>query len=133
MVANDAVVRNVAVGEEIPVTANDGFLAGKGAAVHRAEFAEDIVAPDFEEGGFALVFEVLRLLSDRAEREETVAGTDARRTHEGDVVLKPAVFPENHPVADHAVGTDFGAAADFGFRRDDGGGVNGWHENARFL
>lgn len=76
VITDDAVVGDVGVGEEVAVVADDGFFAGEGAAVYGAEFAEDVVAADFEEGGFAVVFEVLGLLADGAEAEEAVAWAD---------------------------------------------------------
>lgn len=127
VIADDAVVGDVGVGEEVAVVADDGFFAGERAAVYGAEFAEDVVGADFEERGFAVVFEVLGLLADGAEAVEAVAWADVGGAHEGDVVLEVAVVAEDDVVTDDAVGADDDIAADFGAWGDDGGVVDGRH------
>ena len=86
-IADDAVVRDVRVGEEVPPAADDRFRAGQGAAVHRAEFAEGVAVADFEKGRLAFVFEVLRFLSDRRVSEKEIAAADFGRAHHRDMVL----------------------------------------------
>src|SRR5262245_38324229 len=65
-----AVMRDVAVGEEVVPAADDGFSVRRSAAIHGDEFPEFVVVTDFEIRGLALVFEVLRTLPDAREGEE---------------------------------------------------------------
>ena len=123
-IADDAVVRDVRVGEKVSPAADDRFRAGQGAAVHRAEFAEGVAVADFEKGRLAFVFEVLRFLSDRRVSEKEIAAADRCRAHHRDVVLEFGVFADDDVRPDHAVGPDAGAGGDFRRGIDDGGRVD---------
>ena len=124
LVANDAVVRDVGVSEEVAAAADDCFRAGQGAAVDRAEFAESVPVADFEKSRLAVVFEVLRFLSDRRVSKKEIAASDFGRAHHRDVVLEFGVFADDDVWPDHAVGPDAGAGRDLGRRIDDGGRVD---------
>ena len=124
MIADHAVVGDVRVGEKVPAAADDGFRAGQGAAVDRAEFAEGIAVADFEVGRFAGVFEVLCFLSDGGVGKKEIAAADGGRAHHGDVVLEFGVFADDGVGSDDAVGADAGAGMDFGRRIDDGSRVD---------
>ena len=63
-VSNPAIVSNVAVSEKISAAADLRFSFSRGAAVDRDEFAERVFVADFQISRLALVFQVLRLLTD---------------------------------------------------------------------
>ena len=62
--ADDAIMRHVRVGEKQIVRADARPRIGSGAAVHRGEFAKDVVVADLDIGRLALVFQVLRFFAD---------------------------------------------------------------------
>ena len=70
MVGDLAVMRDMGADHKQAVVADPGNHAAAGRpGVHCHVFADDVAAADDERGFFAAVFEVLRLLPDRGERE----------------------------------------------------------------
>jgi hypothetical protein len=124
MTADDAVVRDVAVGEEVVVTADDRFFTRQSGAVHRGKLAEGVVVPDLKVSGLDFVFQVLGLLTDGGVGKETVVFADASRPKDGDVMLHPGAIANFHIGTDDRVGADVHILANFGGRINDGGGVN---------
>ena len=78
MVADDAIVRDVRVGEEQVAVADRGVAAIlRGAGVDRDELAEDVVVADRRRRRLAAVLAVLRNLADRRELEDAVARAES--------------------------------------------------------
>ena len=77
---------DVAVREEGAAVADrrDRSAAGR-AGIERDAFADDAVGADRQRTRLALVFQILRLMADRGERKNARAGTDLRRSGDGDV------------------------------------------------
>ncbi len=121
VIPHDAVMRDVGVSEEVVIASDDGLRADQGSTIHGAKLAEDVVVTHFEEGGFACIFEVLRLLTDAGVGVELVPFSDRGRAAKGDVVLQPAAVPQNHAFADDTVGTDDDIRADLSRRVNDSG------------
>src|SRR5688500_3149058 len=76
VVADEAIVRDMRVGEKIAVAADPRHGMLRGAAMNADELAEGIVLPDGEMSRFARVFEVLRRQTDRTESVKLVPGSD---------------------------------------------------------
>lgn len=64
VVAHHALVTAVRIDKEEIIVADDGFSLRRCGAIDVAILAEDIVVPNFQEGRFAFVLEVLRLQAD---------------------------------------------------------------------
>ena len=91
-VADRAIVPDVGVGEKISAV-TDARLSGlRGAAIHRDKLAKGIVVTDLKISRFAAIFQVLRLLADRAIGVESVPATGVERAAKRDVMLEPAIF-----------------------------------------
>jgi hypothetical protein len=93
VISDIAIMGDMAVGQKITVASDARYRPNGGASVHGAEFPEAIVIPDLEVGRFAGIFEILRLLADRAEGVEPVARTDSRGTKNRYMILQPAALP----------------------------------------
>lgn len=124
MVPDTAIVRDVAIGEEVVAAADDRFRMRSGAAIDRDEFAKCVSVADFQVGRLAVVFQVLRALADAREREELVCLSDDAGAVQRDVVLEPASITENYAVSHDAVGSDFAAGTNLGFWRNYRGWMN---------
>src|SRR5579863_2919248 len=81
------VMRDMCVGQEITVVANDSYISNRGGPVHRDEFAETIVIPDFQVSRFAAILQVLGLLADRTECVEPIASPNLTRPTNRNVML----------------------------------------------
>ena len=69
--ANAAIMRDVGVGQEHRARANDRFrAAARGAGIHRHAFANEAVLADHQADRLAAIFEVLRRMPDRGERDK---------------------------------------------------------------
>src|SRR5207248_6181481 len=124
VVSNYAIVCNVAVGEEGAAVADPRFALAGCAAADCDKFAERIFIADFQVSRFALIFQVLRLLTDRAGRVKFVPRTGAHRSAKRDMLLQPAVLAKHNVRTYHAIGTDDRSGADFCSRIDDRRGMN---------
>ncbi len=124
VVPDDAVVRDVRVGEEISAAADPRDRARRSAAMHGHELAEGVAVADAKMRRLADVFQILRLLADGAEGVEAVAAADLARSARAHVMLQPALRAECHVRADHAVWTDLAVFADLRCRIDDRRGMN---------
>src|SRR4029450_10649577 len=109
----------MAVGKEGATVANARFSLAACAAADRNKFAERILIADFQISRFALVFQVLGLLTDGAVSVEFVFSAGLRWPAECDVMLEPAVWTDYHIGADYAIrpndcsGTDLCARIDY--------------------
>ncbi len=106
MAADDAVMRDMHVGQEAVVTADDRFIPRRSGAVNGAKLSKGIVITDFEAGGFSTVLQVLSLLSDGTIGEEAIVFTDLGRPHDGDMMLQPTAVTDLHIRPDDAIGAD---------------------------
>ena len=123
-IAHDAIVSDVTVGEKISATADARFAFARGAAICRHEFAKRVFVADFQIGRLAAIFQILRLLSDRAVGVKFVFRAGPHRPAERDVMLQPAICAEHDVRADHAIRPDDCSRADFGARIDNRGRMN---------
>ena len=78
-IAHRAIVADMAVGQKISAIADPRLSLGCRAAVDRDELAKGIFVADFEIGRLALIFQILRLLADRAVGVEFVVAPGAHR------------------------------------------------------
>ena len=69
VVSDDAIMRDVGIGEKVVVASDDRFRIRRGAAIHRAEFAKAIVVADLEKRRLAAILRSWRALADGADRE----------------------------------------------------------------
>ena len=87
----------------------------------RDALADHAVAADLERRGLALVFQVLRLVADRGEREDARPGADGRAAGDDHMAQQLDAVAERDLAADHAEGADAHALAEPGAILDDGG------------
>src|SRR5690606_23360811 len=107
MAADDAVVRDMRIGEEPVVVADAGAAAAvAGAAVDGGELADDVAVADLEPDALAAVLLVLRLAADRGMAVEMVVAADAGGA------VDAAMRADAGAVADLDIGTDVGEGAD---------------------
>ena len=78
---------DVAISEKISAIADACFAAASGATIDGDEFAKSIFITNLEIGGFSGVFQVLRLLTNRAVSVKLIACAGAHWTRERDVML----------------------------------------------
>src|SRR5207253_11212172 len=88
------------------------------------KFAKRIVIADFQISRLALIFQVLRLLTDRAGGIKLIARTGAHRSAKRDVMLEPAVWAEHDVGSDYAIRPDDRAHTDFRTGINDRGRMN---------
>src|SRR5229473_1070982 len=105
-VAHRAIVSNVTIGEKISAAADPRFSFTGRAAIDSDEFAKRVLVADIEVGWFALIFQILRLLANRAVSIELVSRAGARWPGKSDVMLQPAILAERDLRSDHAVRTN---------------------------
>ncbi len=119
-----AIVTDVAVGEIIPFTADARFSRAGGAAIDGDEFAKTIFIANFEISWFALIFQILRLLTYRTVRVKLVPSACRRRPANGDMMLQPTLWAEEDPRLHNAIRADYRPVAYFCFWINDGGWMN---------
>jgi len=124
MMADQAIVGDVGVGQEIVMVADDGLATRAGSAIDRAELPEAVGIPDFQMGGLDGVFEILGPLADRGEGEESVAIPNHGGAGHADMAGQHIAAAESNPGSDHTVGTDLVVVADLGGWVDEGGGMD---------
>src|SRR5213079_3384732 len=103
----------MAVGKKGSSIADAGFSFAGGAPADCNEFAKRIFIADFQVSRFALIFQVLRLLTDRARGVKSVFRSGLHWSAERDVMLQPAIWTEHDVRADDAVWTDACPSAEF--------------------
>src|SRR5437879_3616474 len=104
--SNRAIVRDMAIGEKGATVANARFPCARRATADRDEFPECILIADFQISRFTLIFQVLRLLTDRAGGVKFVLRAGAHRSAKRDVLLQPTIGAEHHVRPDHAIWPD---------------------------
>ena len=125
VVANDAVMREVDVGHDPVVVAEDGGAdVLHGAPVEGGVFADGVVVADLQGGRFAAVFFVLRRSAQRGKGVDVVVFADAGRAFDDDVRGDGGAAVNVHVCADDAVCTDIDVWREFGLGVDDGGWVD---------
>ncbi len=107
VVANDALMPTVGVDEEVVVAANDGLGVGRGGAVDVAVFAEDVVVTYLQEGGLALVLQILGLKTNDREGEELVTLAKGRWTIQDNMAVQDTPSTQFDVFTNDAVGSDF--------------------------
>src|SRR6266699_1122015 len=110
----------MAVGEEGATVTDARFPFARRAAADRDKFAERIFVADFQISRLALIFQVLRLLPDRAGGIKFIPRTGAHWSAKRDMLLEPTIWTKHHAGCDHAIRPDDCARADFGPCVDDG-------------
>src|SRR5690606_29510480 len=121
VVADDAVVGDVAVGEDPVAVAQPGNAAAvAGAAVDGDEFADRIAVADLQLHALAAVFLVLRLAADRGVAVEDVVAADPGRPFDRAMRADAGVVADFHFRADHRIGANLHARAEARARVNDG-------------
>ena len=123
-IADRAIVADVAVSEKIPAITNARLACAGCAAIDGDKFPERIFIADFKISRFALIFQILCLLADRAVSVEFIPRAGPQRPTKCDVMLQPAIRPQDHSGRDDAIRPDNCAGADFRLRIHDGGRVD---------
>ena len=90
VVAQRAIVRDVAVGQDVIVRADARDLAVAGGAVDGDVFAKGVVVADFRARDAALPFQVLRLQPDAGERKNFIFLAQRRVAVNDDVRMQSA-------------------------------------------
>ena len=78
---------DVAVGQKISAIADPRLAISFRATVNRAELAKGIFVANFQISRFTRVFQILRLLSDRAVSIEFIFRSRPHRPAKGDMML----------------------------------------------
>ena len=109
VIAENAVMRDVDVGEEKIVRADHGGIAVVGGAMNRDAFAKHIAVADLQPRDAAFPFQVLRLLAEGGERENFILLAELRVAVNDDVRMQLAIVAERDVFADDAIRADFAA------------------------
>ena len=117
-VPNGAIVPDVAVSQKISATADSRFASAGGAPIYRDEFAKRIFIANFQIGRLARVFQVLRLLTDRAVGVKFIFSAGAHRPAQRDVMLQPAVRSDYDVGVNHTIRSDNRSRTDLRARID---------------
>ncbi len=128
VVTNAAVVRNMAVGEEMPSASDNGLVLWHRSAIYGAVLAEGVVIADAQPRWFMLIFEILGALANGAERVKFVALPNNCGAIDDNVALQPASRTKRDGAENKAVRPDFGILGKLGACVDDGGGMDAAHE-----
>src|ERR1700730_8571832 len=113
MVAEMAVMGDVGSRHEQAIVSHPRHHAAAGSAgVHGDMLADDVAAADHQGGILALVFQVLRLVADRGERENPRAGADAGAAGDDDVGEQLDLLAQLDLGADDAIRSDAGAGGE---------------------
>src|SRR3981081_4532149 len=130
-VAHGAIVANMTVGQKISAITDARFAVARCAAIDRDKFAKGILIADLEISRLAFVFQILRLLADRAISVKFIARARAHRPAKRDVMLQPAMFAERHIRSDHAIGSNFASRSDLRAMIDNRSGMNSFSHLSR--
>src|SRR5579859_7389905 len=126
VVAEHAIVRDVAVGQNVIVRADARDLAVTGRAVNRDIFAERVVIADFHARDAALPFQILRLQPEAREWKNFIPLSQLRVSVNDDVRMQLAaggqgdMFPDDTIRTDVTTGVDFRPGMNDGSRMDHG-------------
>ncbi len=119
-IAERAIVRHVAVGQDGVVRADEGGLAVAGGAVDGDVFAERVVVADFRAGDAALPFQVLGLESEAGERKNLIVLSEFGVAINDHVRMQPAMVSQRDVCADDAIRPDFAIGADLRLGMNEG-------------
>ena len=112
--SHDAIVRDMAIGEAVIVATDKRFIPWGSRTMHGTEFTEGIVVANFQPGGLAVIFQILRLLADRTVGEEAVVFAHFGRAQDRHMVLQPATCANFHIRTNNAIGADCDIRTDAG-------------------
>ena len=124
IVSDRAIVADVTVSQKISAITDARSSLARRAAIHGNEFAKSISVADFQKSRLTRVFQILRLLPDRAIGVKLIARACSHRPGQRDVMLQPAVFANHHFGPDDAIRPDVCSRSDFCRRIDNGRRVN---------
>ena len=128
VVADDAVVRQVAVGHNPVFVADASFAdAGHGTEVEGGEFADGVAVADNQAGRLVAVFFVLRDFAQAGKLENAVVFADGGVAVNHNVRTDFGIGTDLHIRADYGVRANFDAGIKLRFRVNDGGWVNERH------
>ena len=126
--AEPAIVGDVAVGEQHAAVADDRLAAAAlGAGVDRHALADQAIGADPQPRRLALVFEVLRRVADRGEREDAGAGADVGVAGDDDMREQLDAVAERDLRPDMAERPDLDALAETRAGLDDGARMDRTH------
>ena len=127
-IADDAIVRDVRIGQEqVPVADRGVSPVLRRAGVDRCVFAEDVVVADRRGRRLAAVFAILRYVADRGELEKAVAHADCRAAGHDHMRANDRSGADHHVGTDDRKGTDGRVGRDVGGRVDQRSGVDVGH------
>ena len=124
VVADDAVVRDVRVGENVVIVAERRPFAFLRAAVNGYVFAEDVAVADFRADAAAVMLQVLRLPADNGKGENFVVFTHDGVAFDTGVVVNNRSRAERDFAADVGVGSDFDIFSELRARLNNSSGMN---------
>ena len=124
--ADDAIVRDVTVGQNVIMRTDARRVAVTGGAVNGDVFAQRVMVADFGAGDAALPFQILRLQSDAGERKNFISFPQPGVPVNDHVRMQPAIVAERDVLADDAIRPDFTTGTDLRLGVNDGGGMNHW-------
>jgi hypothetical protein len=125
MIAQFAVMRDVAVGHDQIVIAEDRDAdIGQRRTMNRDKFPDGVKVPDHHTRFFAAEFQILRRGADGAELKNTAALADLCVVIDDGMGSDHGVFADFDVIADNAVRPDFHAVAQLDVRRNNGCGMN---------
>src|SRR5690349_11935905 len=101
------------VREKIPGVADPRFALASCAPIYRYEFPKRVLVSDFQIRWVAAIFQILRLLADRAVGVELVFHTSLHRSAQRHVMLQPAILAEHDVRTNDAVWTDARSGPEF--------------------
>ena len=119
--AERAIMRDVAIGENMIVRAYARDFAVTGRAVNRDIFAKRVPVADFRARDAAFPFQILRLQSNARERKNFISFSQLRVAINNDMRMKFTLLAQRDVFADHAVRPDLAAGAEFRLGMDDCG------------
>ena len=121
MIADDAVVGDVAVGEDHVVVAEHGEIAVLGREMHGHVFAKHIAVADAQAGVAAGEFQVVRLRADRRVGEHLALPAQHRVALDGGMVVNHRAITDDRRAPDIGVGADDHVGPQLNLRLDDRG------------
>ena len=125
VIADAAIMADMGIGEKSATVADHRLQPAAGrAGIHRHAFADQAVGADGQGRVLAAIFEVLRLMADRGERENARARADRGAAGDDDMRDSADALAEHDLAADMAERPDPDACAEPGAVLDDRGGVN---------
>src|SRR5437868_10128857 len=117
-------MRDMAIGQKCATVANLRFPFARRATADCNEFAKRVLIADFQIGRFALIFQILRLLTDRAGGIKFIQRTCTHRSAQRDMLLQPTIWTEDDVRTNYAIRTDDCSRAEFGSGIDNCRGMN---------